>query len=345
MNRYAPDANVYELFYDGEVHPWHLADQVWLIAGQPGEANVVVQIGDEGVLVVDTGTKAMAPKLLEQIQRMARGRPGTTEPDKNIRIIINTGGDADHIGGNAIVRASGGRIIAGEEAGTANAFGEPGAAIWAHQKVLDRLVAETAAGGASAPTEQQWPSDAENEAIYGMQFNGEAVQLHHAPNSTTDGQVMVLFRGADVVLAGDVLNMTSYPTIDVAHGGTIDGVLVALNKLIDLAVPDDQVSGGTIVVPGHGRLSDVADVARYAVMVTTIRNRVQYYKNQGRTLQQVLALNPSAEYDERWSAKSGLGSTREFLTAVYNTLPRRGPVFFTMENNTLVNGSASGRQR
>jgi hypothetical protein len=130
--------------------------------------------------------------------------------------------------------------------------------------------------------------------------------------------------------------MTSYPHIDVARGGTIDGELIALNKLIDMIVPDDQVAGGTVVIPGHGRLTDLGDVARYTVMVTTIRNRIQFYKNQGKSLEQVLALNPSAEYDERWSARSGPGSAREFLTAVYTTLPRKGPTFFSMETITTV---------
>ena len=95
------------------------------------------------------------------------------------------------------------------------------------------------------------------------------------------------------------------------------------------------------------RLVDLGDVARYTVMVTSIRNRVQFYKNQGKSLEQVLALKPSAEYDERWSARSGLGTTREFITAVYNTLPRRGPVFFSMETVTTVpaTGPESGKRR
>jgi cyclase len=333
VNRYAPGADVYGLFNDGEIHPWHVKGKVWLLAGEPGESNVVALVGDEGVLVVDTGVKSMAPKLLEKIRQLAEQGGGA---QKAVRLIINTNGLADHIGGNEVVRAGGKRIIAGEEAATANAFGDGGAAVWAHQNVLSRLVDETAAKGANAPTEMQWPSDAVDQAVYGMYFTDEAVQMLHAPRSTTDGQMMVVFRQADVIVAGDVLNMTSYPTIDVARGGTIDGELIALNKLMDMIVPDDQVSGGTTVIPGHGRLTDLGDVARYTVVITTIRNRVQFYKNQGKTLEQVLALNPSAEYDDRWSAKAGPGSARDFLTAVYNTLPRKGPVFFSMETVTTV---------
>ncbi len=344
VNRYAPDANVYGLFDDGEIHPWHVKGGLWLMAGQPGESNVIVHVGDEGVLVVDTGTREMAPKLLEQIQRLAKERAGV---HKTVRLIVNTNGLADHVGGNELIRASGDRVIAGEEAATANAFGDGGAAVWAHQRVLDRLIDETAAGGANAPRKEQWPSDVTDQPVYGMYFNDEAVQLHHARNATTDGQVMVLFRQSDVIAAGDILNLTSYPVIDVARGGTIDGELVALNKLIEMIVPDDQAANGTIVIPGHGRVADLGDVARYTVMVTSIRNRVQFYKNQGKSLEQVLALKPSAEYDERWSARSGLGTTREFITAVYNTLPRRGPVFFSMETVTTVpaTGPESGKRR
>lgn len=336
VNRYAPGANVYGLFEDGEVHAGHVKGKVWLLAGQPGESNVVALVGDEGVLVVDTGTKAMAPKLLEKLRQLAEQQGGAQQA---VRLVVNTNGLADHIGGNETIREGGRRIIAGEEAAAANAFSGGGAAIWAHQNVLSRLVDETAAGGPNAPTEKQWPSDAVDQDVYGMVFTSEAVQMHHMRKSTTDGQLMVLFRQSDVIAAGDVLNMTSYPTIDVARGGTIDGELIALNRLIDMIVPDDQVAGGTVVIPGHGRLTDLGDVARYTVMVTTIRNRVQFYKNQGKSLEQVLALNPSAEYDERWSAKSGPGSAREFLTAVYTTLPRKGPTFFSMETITTVPGT------
>lgn len=333
VNRYAPGANIYGLLEDGDIHPWHVKGKVWLMAGQPDESNVVALVGDEGILVVDTGAKSMAPKLLEKISQLAEQQGGAQQA---VRLIVNTNGLADHIGGNETIREGGRRIIAGEEAAAANAFSGGGAAIWAHQNVLSRLVVETAAGGPTAPSEAQWPSDAVDQDVYGMVFTNEAVQMHHMRKSTTDGQLMVLFRQSDVIAAGDVLNMTSYPLIDVARGGTIDGELIALNRLIDMIVPDDQVSGGTVVIPGHGRLTDLGDVARYTVMVTSIRNRVQFHKNQGKSLEQVLALNPSAEYDERWSAKSGPGSAREFLTAVYNTLPRKGPTFFTMETITTV---------
>lgn len=338
VNLYAPGAVVYAPGEGGEIRSWHVQGKIWLLTGQPGESNVIVQVGDEGVLVVDTGVEAMASRLLEGIREVAR-REGATH--QAVRLVINTGSARDHIGGNAVIRSDGSRVVAGEEAALQNLFGTSGAAVWAHQKVLDRLVDETAQGGPDAPPEALWPSDVEDQEVYNLQFNRESVQLHHPRSSTTDGQLLVLFRESNVIVAGDVLNMTSYPTIDVARGGTIDGVLVALNKLMDMTVSEDQVEGGTLVIPGHGRITDLGDIARYTVMLTTIRNRIQYYRNQGRTLEQVLALDPTGEYDARWSAPSGPGSAREFISAVYNTLPRRGAVFFSMETNTLV--PATGR--
>ena len=337
VNAYAPGAKVYTPFEDGDIHPWPVQGRVWLMAGEPGEANVAVYVGDEGAIVIDTGVQAMAPKLLAQIQQLVQQQGGA---HKAIRFIVNTNGLVDHIGGNEVIRNAGARVVAGEELALQSRLGEGGAAVWAHQKVLDRLVAETANGGPTAPTESLWPSD-----VYNMFFNGEAVQLHHAANANTDGQLMVLFRGSDVIAAGDVVNMTSYPTIDVARGGTIDGELVALNTLLDIAVPDDQVEGGTMIIPGHGRLIDLGDLARYTVIMTTIRNRVQFYKNQGKTLDQVLALNPSSDYDDRWSAPSGPGSKREFITAVYSTLPKQGTVFFSMESSTRVPATSTRASR
>jgi cyclase len=128
------------------------------------------------------------------------------------------------------------------------------------------------------------------------------------------------------------VDMTGYPIIDVARGGTIDGLLIALNKVIDMAVPDKQADGGTVIVPGHGRLATQTDVVLYKNMLTVIRNLVQYHKNDGKTLAQVLALEPTAGHDRRWGRTTGPWTTRDFVTAVYNTLPAKGRVFFSLEN-------------
>lgn len=336
VNLYAPDSQTASpatpgsASTPGAIYAWPAHGQVWVLAGEPGASNVVAQLGDEGVVVVDTGAQAVATQLLEQIEKLAQAHAGD---QRAIHLIVNTNGRADHIGGNQVIREGGNQVIAGEMQRQAD-FVPQGAEVLANQNVLSRLVAESATSGPGA--RELWPTDAEDFDTYGLHFNGEVLQLFHPHNANTDGQLMVLFRQSDVIAAGDVMDATHYPVIDVARGGSIDGELVALNELIDMAVPDRQAEGGTVIVPGHGRLCDQSDVVFYKNMITTIRNRVQFYKNQGKTLAQVLALAPTAGWDGRWGASSGDWTTRDFITAVYDTLPARAPAIFSMRDGKLV---------
>jgi cyclase len=194
--------------------------------------------------------------------------------------------------------------------------------------VLTRLVAESTAPG--GPSRELWPTDTEGFDIDNTRFNGEGIQIVHPRSGNTDGQLIVHFRGSDVIAAGDIVDMTGYPFIDVKAGGSIDGLLVAINRLISMAAPDDQSEGGTVIVPGHGRMIDQSEVALYRNMLTIVRNLVQYYKNQGKTLEEVLALKPSEGYDPRWGRTTGAWTTRDFITAIYQSLPAKGPVFFSI---------------
>ena len=331
VNQYAPDADVYApVKSDGQIHPMHAQGQIWLMAGEPGQSNVAVQVGAQGVLVVDTGTHPMAGKLLEQIQQLARQHGGD---QKAIRYVVDTDGLPDHIGGNQVIREGGSTVVAGNFA-----FDNPGltagATVIANQNMLTRLVAENAAGKPDS-AQALWPTDTQDFDIYNAYFDGEAVQLVHPHKANTDGNLMVAFRRSDVIAAGDVVDMVTYPIIDVARGGTIDGELVALNKVIEMAVSADKQEGGTLVIPGHGRMCDQSDVVHYKNTITIIRNRVQYYKNQGKSLQQVLALKPSWDFDQRWGASSGPWTTRQFIEAIYKTLPAKGPNF-SMNTITVV---------
>ncbi len=331
VNLYGPNNPYAPPREDGEIHPLPVRGQVWLLGGEPGASNVAVQFGDQGVLIVDTGTKAMAPKLLAQIQRLAQERGGE---HKEIRKIINTNGRLDHVGGNETIAKAGSQIISGEERAQQAAFVSPSAEVVAHENVLRRMGADAAFRGLE-------PTDPQSFELDNSRFNGEAVQSYHPVSGTTDSQLIVLFRGSDVILAGDVVDMNTYPVIDTKAGGTIDGELVALNKIIDMAAPGPQAEGGTVIIPGHGHLTDQSEVALYRNMLTIIRNTIQYYKNQGKTLQQVLDLKPSAGYDQRWGGPSGSSTTRDFITAVYQTLPAKGPVFFQMKTVTTT---PSGKQ-
>jgi glyoxylase-like metal-dependent hydrolase (beta-lactamase superfamily II) len=150
--------------------------------------------------------------------------------------------------------------------------------------------------------------------------NGEGIVMYHAPHATTDGDLIVNFRGSDVIVTGDLFRQDTYPVIDVEKGGTIQGVLDALNHILDLSVPEFREEGGTMIIPGHGRLSDSADVGYYRDMCTVIRDRIQDMVNRGMTLQQVKAAKPTMDYDLRFGATTGSWTTDMFVEAVFKTL-------------------------
>jgi hypothetical protein len=153
-------------------------------------------------------------------------------------------------------------------------------------------------------------------------FNGEGIVLYHQPAAYSDGDSIVNFRGSDVIAAGNVYLTTTYPMIDTATGGTINGVLDALNNIMDMSVSEFRTEGGTMIIPGAGRISDLADVAYYRDMVTIIRDRVQDMVKKGRTLEQVKAARPTSDYEARFGATSGSWTTDMFIEAVYKTLPK-----------------------
>jgi cyclase len=154
-------------------------------------------------------------------------------------------------------------------------------------------------------------------------FNGEGVQIFYEPAAHTDGDSMVYFRASDVIATGDVFSTTSYPVLDLANGGSINGVLNALNHILELAVPEFRSEGGTMIVPGHGRICDIADVAYYRDMVTVIRDRVQDAIKRGLTLAQIKDARLTMDYDGRYGATSGAWTTDMFVEAVYRSLSQK----------------------
>jgi cyclase len=292
---------------NGEIEMFRVQGNVYMIVGAGG--NITAQIGDDGVLVVDTGSGTATDKVLAAIKRVT---------DKPIRYILNTSVDADHTGGNDSVAKAGARIATVMV--TANLAGE-GAAIVAHEKVLNAMSAPT--GQQSSRPATAWPTDTYFTDTRNLFFNGEAIQMLHQPQAHTDGDSIVFFRRSDVVSAGDVLDLTRYPVIDGRRGGRLTGVIDALNRIVELAIPRDWQEGGTMVIPGHGRLADAADVIEYRDMVTIIRDRIQDLIKKGMMLEQVKAARPSLDYDGRYGATSGAWTTEMFLEAAYRDLATR----------------------
>lgn len=142
----------------------------------------------------------------------------------------------------------------------------------------------------------------------------------HEPAAHTDGDTMVFFRRSDVISTGDIFVTNRYPIVDMQRGGNIQGVIAGLNRIIEIAIPADLQEGGTLVIPGHGRLCDVADVVFYQEMVTIIRDRVQDMINRGMTLEQVKAAKPTMDYDGRYGSDTGRWTTDMFVEAVYKSL-------------------------
>jgi cyclase len=279
----------------GEVHVLHVHGKVSMLVGAGG--NITVQAGDEGILLVDTGMASMSEKVIAAI------RPLSNKP---LTYIINTDDGDDHIGGNESV----GKI------------GRPlsrnmGVDIISFVTVLDRMSAPT--GQTAATPEGAWPNDTYSGPQKNLHFNDETVQVFHQPG-TTDGNSIVLFRGSDVISTGDIFDPTEYPIIDLKGGGSLQGVLEGLNRLKRMVVPANHMEGGTMVIPGHGRLCEAADVAIYQQMVTIVRDRIQYMINNGMTLEQVIEAKPTQDYDPIYGRTAGTWTTNMFVEAAYKSL-------------------------
>jgi glyoxylase-like metal-dependent hydrolase (beta-lactamase superfamily II) len=295
-------------------------------------ANIAASVGMDGVILVDTGTAANGDKVLAAVKRiqdyvLTVPRPlgyasetrsfitqNSIPPAKPIRYVINTSVDPDHTGGNEKISMSGDTISGGNVGG----YAPEGSAILSHENVLTRMsdpALPTPTPFRALPTDTYYLEQMKLSSF----FNGEGVVLIAAPKAHTDGDTLVYFRGSDVLAVGDVFNQDMYPVIDVAKGGTIQGILDALNHILDIAVPEFRTEGGTMIIPGHGRLSDSADVGYYRDMVTIIRDRVQNMKSKGMTLEQVKASKPTLDYDPRFGT-SQAWTPDMFVEAIYNTL-------------------------
>src|SRR5690242_7863770 len=240
-------------------------------------------------------------------------------PVKPIRYVINTSVDPDHTGGNEKVSRAGRTLTGGNVAGNI-ADASEGAAIIAHENVLMRM--SSPGRNQQAPPFRALPTDTfHGDSMKLSHFmNGEGILIMHQPSAHTDGDSIVYFRGSDVIVAGDIFRMDSYPVIDIERGGNIQGVIDGLNRILDLSIAEFRTEGGTMVIPGHGRLTDSADVAYYRDMMTIIRDRIQDMIQHGMTIQQIKSARPTKDYDPRYGSTTGSYITDMFIEAVYQSL-------------------------
>jgi cyclase len=286
----------------------HVRDGVYMLVGAGG--NTTVMAGDDGVLVVDTQFAALSTKILTAIRSIS---------DKPIRYIVNTHMHPDHIGGNEAVAKAGRTRAGGNVVGDLGADATATAAIVAHENVLLRLSKPAVAGQAQVPF-AAWPTETFATRKKEMLFNGEAVQIIHEPKAHTDGDSLVFFRRTDVVATGDLFTTVMYPYIDEANGGTINGYIDALNAILDITVASNVNEGGTMVIPGHGRLCDEQDVIEYRDMVTIVRDRIKEYVKRGMTLDQVKAAKPTLDFDPRYGTPNGFWTPTQFVEVIYKEM-------------------------
>jgi cyclase len=280
-------------------------------------ANVLAQLGPSGVVLVDSGSGAMSTQVLAEIRRLT---------DLPIRYIISTSMDADHVGGNEALSKAGlsilpGAVAAGAGLGDDLVSNRGAASVLAHENVLTRM---------SAPVGQQgpapfalWPTKTFAYRQYSMYLNGEGIQVIHQPAAHTDGDTIVFFRRGDVIATGDIVDTTRFPFIDVARGGTLQGELDALNRLMDMSIhnlPVQWYPDRTLLVPGHGHVYDKLDLLEYRDAVTVVRDRIKVLIDEGKTLAEVRAANPTLGYRSQYGADSGPWTTDMFVGVVFQEL-------------------------
>jgi glyoxylase-like metal-dependent hydrolase (beta-lactamase superfamily II) len=300
--------------HDGDIHVLPVQGSVYMLVGDGG--NIAVQIGDQGAMLVDAGAGKMSDKVVDAIRKLS------SHP---IQFIIDTSFHPDHTGGNAKLASAGldpsllgSFFIVQAPTGATGFFSDPThhATLIGQNNVLIRMEEAKLAN-------EMIPPDTYLDKRRRKYHNGELVEIFYEPNAITDGDSIVHFRKSDVIATGDIYDTTRYPFIDVKNGGTIQGEIDALNNILEKTGYEHDEDGGTMIIPGHGRLSDEYDVSEYRDMLSIIRDRVQSMRKAGATLDQVQAARLTADYDTRYGATSGPWTTDMFVEAVYNTLTQK----------------------
>ena len=255
----------------------------------PAGGNVAVLIGDDGAVVIDDQFDQLAPKLRSAVALLT---------DKPIRFLINTHWHGDHTGGNA-------------------AFGRTGSIIVAQGNVRRRMSAvqvATLSGRQTPPSPPEALPVVTFEESLSLHLDGDDLEVSHVANAHTDGDAIIRFRKANVVHMGDTFFVGSYPFIDSNSGGTLDGMIAATARMLG------EVDAQTRIIPGHGPLSGKAELQEFHDMLATIRERVAKLIKQKKTLDEVIAAKPSADFDAKWAG--GFWKPEQWVGRVYVDLKR-----------------------
>jgi cyclase len=264
-------------FSNVQIKTTKLASNFYALDGQGGRMGVLV--GPDGVFLVDSQFAPLTEKIVAAIKQISDGR---------IRFLVNTHVHGDHTGGN-------------------ENFAKMGVTVFARDELRARLAV---AGGGGAPPAASLPLVTFRGPVT-FHMNGEDVQLIPVPVAHTDGDTMVYFPVANVLMTGDFYRSLGYPNIDRANGGTLNGMLDGLNAVVNLAKPD------TRIVPGHGEIVDKTAVASHRDMIIAIRDRVSRLVAKGQTQEQIVAAKPTADYDAKVPQVPGPSTSERFIGQLY----------------------------
>ncbi len=262
-----------------------LSDTVYMLTGRGG--NVGISAGEDGVYIIDDQVRPVTAQLLEAIRKIS---------DKPIRFVVNTHYHADHTGGNETI-------------------GKSGAVIIAHDNVYKRMNTEQVSIFTQSTTppyaEAALPVVTFNDQL-SLNFNGETATAHHVANGHTDGDSIVHFPTSNVIHMGDMYFNTLYPYIDLDAGGSVQGMVRAADLALSLA--DEE----TRIIPGHGPLATTEDLREYRDFLIKASGNVQALIDKHQNLQQVIAAQPTAQWDEALG-KAWI-TPAQFVTFIYNSL-------------------------
>jgi cyclase len=295
---------------DGGIDIVKVRKNFYMIAGAGG--NVGVQIGSDGIVLVNSGAAAASEKLIAGLKTLT---------DLPIRYIINIDAGPEFVGGNEKMARAGYTIFTNALGGGAGLPNGGGASMLSHDSVL-RVMSQAKPAYSSGAL----PNEAFFTPRKAIRMNDEGIEILYQPAAHSSADSFVLFRASDVVVAGDVMDTTRFPVIDLAGGGSIQGEIAALNRLIDLTIaptPFIYKDVGTYVIPGHGRVSEQMEVVDYRDMVVLVRDVVADLMKQGKTLDQIKAARPALPYETRYGTQAGV--TNAFVEAIYKSLSAPAP--------------------